>query len=183
MKKSIKLLRLEGCGGCFQKLLNHPRLSEISEHFDIHHSESSNGHDYLFIEGGIINGEQEKMFKEMSGKSKSIVLFGSCAKNPAQILKMKEARPASTMKEEEYSLVGCSPSYEEITGLFSKIILEKKDEAINTPVCDDCQKKEINCLMLKGIECQGAKTSGNCEILCPKISKECTGCRTSLGER
>lgn len=179
----VKILRLDSCGGCMQRFFTNPSLIQISESFEFieHHNEEKT--EFLFIEGFATNKEQEKLLKNAILNSKQTVVFGSCAVQPEIIISSPDIKKSSDYAKVRTELVGCPPSNEEINELISNILLDKKFKTINTPVCDDCAKNEIICLLLKGISCDGDKTKGECKVLCMKIGKECASCRTSLGEQ
>lgn len=181
-KKKVRILKLEGCGGCIQRLFSSPNLLEIMNNMDFTESNLSNEKmDFLLVEGFAVNPEQNKLLKEASENAKSTILFGSCAISPKIMIGSSDSANASIFTKVKSELPGCPPSYEAINELISCLSAEKSFGKINAPVCDSCIKSEIKCLLLKGIDCQGADTKGDCKILCMKIGKGCDGCRTKMG--
>ncbi len=178
-KKIMGILRLESCGGCTQKLLNNPDLLQLLNNFELIDASIKEKMDYLLVEGCVINDEQKKSFLAAKERAGNIILFGSCAVQPETLFGINKYEEIET----PYSirLLGCSPSFEEMNSLFSKLLSGNENVLPSTLVCDDCAKNETKCLMLKGIDCDGSKTYGGCRILCPKIGKRCTMCRTKAG--
>ena len=182
-KLKVRILKLEGCGGCIQRLATTPSLLEIMKHFDIIDSNISNEKtDYLFVEGFAVNLDQQRILKEAIENTKNTVLFGSCSIQPNVMIALPDTNKASQITKIKAKLVGCPPSYDEINELISHLLIGKTLRTTNTPVCDDCIKNEIKCLLLKGVNCLGPCTKGNCGILCMKIGKSCSSCRTKIEE-
>lgn len=183
-KPKLRILKLESCGGCIQKLTSNPSLLEMMNKLEFTESSEGEPADYLFVEGFALSAEQQKTLADAINNAKEVVLFGSCSIQPSVIISEPsiKIKTASDFKDILNKLCGCPPTYDEINELVSHLTLGKSLGRINTPVCDDCAKSEIKCLLLKGVDCLGPKTKGKCKTLCMKIGKACTSCRTNIEE-
>lgn len=185
MNKKLKIgyVKLESCNGCIQSILTHRDIVDITNYIEFHEALTNKDNDLILIEGAAVTTEQIKILNQVLSLNKKIILIGSCSFSPESILGVKDIKENyphyNTIK-----IPGCPPSRNEIIHFLKDIILNKglilKSQDLNYPLCKDCQDNEIICLKTKGIECDGESTIGNCEVLCPKIGKSCTGCRTKI---
>ena len=56
-------------------------------------------------------------------------------------------------------------------------MVDKKEPEINHPVCVECNQKEIECLLKKGLPCLGPLAAAGCKAICPEHGTPCEACR------
>jgi coenzyme F420-reducing hydrogenase gamma subunit len=77
----------------------------------------------------------------------------------------------------DYRLRGCPIEKTEFLSLLKGLLAGKVPQEVNHPVCMECNNREIECLMLKGIPCMGPVACAGCNALCPSAGAACEGCR------
>lgn len=181
-KKKIGYLKLESCGGCINSLINHKNIFEIMEHFEIYEYDSKKEYDLVLIEGHPYVETQKNLVKTIEKNAKKIAFFGSCAISPKLILGIDLNENPENLKNIK-KLEGCPVDEEDLMDFLKNeligINLKPEDNHI---LCKTCQDSEIKCIKFEGIKCLGEKTIGGCKILCPKIKRSCTGCKTFAKE-
>jgi len=156
--------------------------------------------DVSFVEGSISKKEDIKKLKEIREKSKIVIAMGACAcfggvQGIRNFVDSKEAARAaygiddcprgSTEKisgvdeyvKVDYYLPGCPIDRKEFLQLIKKIILGRKLKPQTYPLCVECKRKGIVCLLDRGILCLGPIVRAGCDALCPSLNRGCEGCR------
>jgi len=162
---------------------------------------SEKGQDYeiAFIDGAISTESDVSRIEEIRDKAKILVAMGACAcLGGVNCLKnfrpMEEnlrivygecagyyntisARPVSAVVSVEYELPGCPMNRYEFLKLAKALLLGKKFELPNYPVCVECKQAGNVCAFDRGEICLGPVTRAGCNAICVTNGRRCWGCR------
>ena len=186
------------CEGCQLQILDlWDRLLEMLRYIDISYFKLADEKnvmgrfDIAIVEGAISEKEELEKLKKIRENSKLLVVIGECAVSggiPAMRNVKKIRRPKMLPKTQsvdrhvkvDYRLRGCPIEREEFLSLITSLLVDRMPQEINHPVCMECNQREIECLMLKGIPCMGPITCAGCNALCPAAGTPCEGCRGTM---
>lgn len=155
--------------------------------------------DLTFVEGTPILPSQIEEIKEIRRRSKVLVPIGSCAclggiqeiknyrgdkesclqyvyKNVDQIAN-PDIKPISAYVPVDFELTGCPINKDELFEFTKKILVGDIYKIPQRPVCYECQLKQNECLLQKGLPCIGPIILGGCDAPCPSVGYPCDGCR------
>jgi len=205
MKPKLGFFDFTGCEGCQLEVLNfETELVELIQHVDIvnfREAISERGQDYeiAFIDGAITTQSDIDRIKKIREQAKILVAMGACAclgginclKNfrpmeenlrivygdCAKYYNTIPARPVSAVVPVEYELPGCPINRYEFLKLAKALLLGKKFELPNYPVCVECKKAGNVCVFEKGGFCLGPITRAGCNAICISNGRHCWGCR------
>ena len=205
MKPKLGFFDFTGCEGCQLEVLNfETELVELIQHVDIvnfREAISERGQDYeiAFIDGAITTQSDIDRIKKIREQAKILVAMGACAclgginclKNfrpmeenlrivygdCAKYYNTIPARPVSAVVPVEYELPGCPINRYEFLKLVKALLLGKKFELPNYPVCVECKKAGNVCVFEKGGFCLGPITRAGCNAICISNGRHCWGCR------
>jgi len=156
-------------------------------------------YDIAIVEGTAITREQKRRLKIIREKSKILVAIGACALlggpqeikdyrgNRKQLMRLiypnvrgidnPNIKSVKEMVEVDYEIPGCPINKEEFFNIINKIMEGKKPKIEQKPVCEECPRKNKNCLLLLGKPCLGSISLAGCGAPCPKNNFLCDGCR------
>ena len=144
--------------------------------------------------------------REIRKKAKIIVALGACA-TIGGVNKIRNQWPPEEVKKEvygdadinnnkffdafktkaidevvkvDYYIHGCPIDRDEFKHVVTSLVLGKKPDIPNYPVCVECKKNENICLFEKGQFCLGPITRAGCGAICPTNGSPCDGCRGIL---
>lgn len=205
MKPKLAFFDFTGCEGCQLEVINfETELVELLELVDIvnfREAMTEKGEDYeiAFIDGAITTESDISRIKEIREQAKIVVAMGACASlGGVNCLKnfrpMEEnlkivygdcagyyntipARPVSAVVPVEYELPGCPMNRYEFLKLAKALLLGKKFELPNYPVCVECKMVGNVCVFDKGGFCLGPVTRAGCSAICVTTGRHCWGCR------
>ena len=209
MKPRVAFFDFASCEGCQLTVINlEDEILDILDKVDIvnfREAISDQGEDYdvAIIEGSITREHDKVRLEKIREKAKVIVALGACAttgglnalKNLKPLSFLKEtvygdkssyyntfdkAYPISAFVKVDYSVWGCPIDKNEFMEVFRSILLGKKPEIPNYPVCVECRLKENVCVFEKGMTCVGPITRAGCGAICPSHGSACEGCRGYL---
>ncbi|HHH80320.1 MAG TPA: NADH:ubiquinone oxidoreductase [Thermoplasmatales archaeon] len=170
--------------------------------------EHSDDYDIAFVEGSIMRPMDEERLKKIRGNAKILVAFGACATiggvnkirnqwQPDEVLKevygdadlegneffdVFKTKAVDEVVKVDYYIYGCPPPREEIKKVITALVMGKKPDIPNYPVCVECKKNENVCLFELGKFCLGPITRAGCNAICPSNGRACDGCRGILSE-
>ncbi|MCB9359621.1 cytochrome B [Candidatus Woesearchaeota archaeon] len=206
-KPKVAFHDITGCQGCVLSVIfNEDELLDIINAVDIKEFRFIMGEKYdgpldiCFIEGAVVNKEDEEMVKKLRERSKVVVALGACAthgnipslknwadpknlerlqyqKKHEQMIDVPNPMPITKFIKVEYSLPGCPPDRDEIKKFVKEILLGKQFYSYPDPVCRECRLFENGCLLDEGKVCLGPITRGGCRAVCCHNGFECYGCR------
>lgn len=165
-------------------------------------------YDLCFVEGSVCSERDLQHLKKWRAQSKFLVALGTCAThaNVQGIKNFKEAQsvqeavysknascltgestpvaptPLSAHVKVDYQISGCPPEEVEILKFVKQFLMGLNPRIYNEPVCVECTKREIRCLLEDGKECMGPLIRGGCNALCPGVGHGCTGCHGPIEE-
>jgi len=164
-------------------------------------SEKSHEYDIALVEGSITRKEDEERLNIIRSRTKILVAIGACAttggvnklKNNFQMDDVKkyvygkdadkphlDTYPTKAVDEVvkvDYKVHGCPMDRGEFTYVLRSLLLGKKPEIPEYPVCVECKAKGNQCLWEKGQVCLGPIIRAGCGARCPSAGFRCFGCR------
>ncbi|MBN1275617.1 hypothetical protein JXA12_04995 [Candidatus Woesearchaeota archaeon] len=165
-------------------------------------------YDVCFVEGSVSNRRDLEHLKKWRAQSKVLVALGTCATH-ANVQGIKNFHDARTVHERvygqeaanleggsapvaptpldehvkvDYKISGCPPEEVEILKFIKEFLTGMHPRIYHEPVCVECTKREIRCLLEDGKECMGPLIRGGCNALCPGVGHGCTGCHGPIEE-
>jgi len=161
--------------------------------------ERRDDYDVAFIDGAITREHEIEELKDIRAKAKVLVAMGACAvqgglyylKNyhdPAETVKYvygdkaalfdtMPVRPVSHFVKVDYNIYGCPIDKGEFVEVLRSILLGKRPNIPNYPICNECRMAENICVFDRGLTCFGPVTRAGCGAICPSHSTGCCGCR------
>jgi sulfhydrogenase subunit delta len=165
-------------------------------------SETSGEYDIVLIEGSITRPEDEERLKQIRSRAKVLVALGACAtigginklkNNFADLEEVKRCvygkaaskphlatAPVKAVDEVvpvDYYVHGCPMDRGEFTYIVRSLLMGKKPEIPEYPVCVECKAKGNPCLWQYDQVCLGPIIRAGCGARCPSSGFRCFGCR------
>ncbi|WP_457678931.1 NADH-quinone oxidoreductase subunit B family protein [Thermovibrio sp.] len=201
------IVGLTGCSGCQCEILNcQDALYQLLGRVEFalfplaKDGEYEGKIDILFVEGSVSTTlDREKVLK-LRERAELLVAVGTCAcfggvqaqrNDEAPLEEMvrevygkwelpfKPLKPApvSQYVKVDYFLPGCPLDKRQFVYTVASLLNGVKPFFPNLPVCHECKLSENECLLLKGIPCQGPVSSAGCGAPCTAQMVGCQGCR------
>lgn len=180
-------------------LLDHVEVVSFREAMKEH----SDQYDIAFIEGSITRASDEARLKQIRANAKILVALGACAaiggvnclKNfqeendyksyvygdNAKLFETYPARPVSAVVKVDANVYGCPIDKAEFVKVVKSLLLGKKPEIPDYPVCVECKAAENVCAFTRGQTCVGPITRAGCSACCVTEGAVCWGCRGLVG--
>jgi len=209
-KPRVAFFDLTSCEGCQLQFLNcEQEIPHLLAAVDIVNfreaiSERSNDYDVALIEGSVTCDEDIERAKDIRSRAKIVVAFGACAsiggvnclKNKYPMDELKKTvygkcagyyntlptKPLDAVIKVDYYIKGCPPSKEEILKVIKALLLGKKPDIPNVPICSECKLAGNVCVFEKDQFCLGPVTLAGCLAICPTNNEGCNGCRGLMKE-
>lgn len=165
-------------------------------------SEKADEYDVAIIEGSITRLEDEERLKLIRSRAKILIALGACAtiggvnklKNNFNDLEevkkcvygrdskkphltTQPTRSVDEVVQVDYYVQGCPIDRKEFTYIVRCLLMGKKPEVPNHPVCVECKSKGNPCLWDYGQVCLGPIILAGCGARCPSNGFRCFGCR------
>ncbi len=205
MKPRVAFFDFTGCEGCQLDVLNltSEELLGLVGAVDIVNfrearTDRGDEYDIAFVEGSISRESEMPRLKEIRSRAKVLVALGSCAalggvnclKNhmpmsealhivygeAASYYDTIPARPISDVVPVDYFVRGCPAPTAEFLKVVKSLLMNKKPEIPNYPVCVECKAYNI-CVFEQGKTCLGPVTRAGCGAICVRSGRYCWGCR------
>ena len=206
MKPKVAFFDFTGCEGCQLDALNltGEEVLHLLEGIDIVNfrevmTERDDNYDIAFIEGSITRESEITRLQKIREQAKIVVALGSCAcigginclKNhmpmdealrivygdDAKYYDTIPARPADAVVTVDYYVRGCPPVTSELVKVIQALLLQKKPDIPNYPVCVECKMAGNICVFELGKTCLGPVTRAGCNAICITAGRHCWGCR------
>lgn len=200
----VAFFELTSCEGCQLQLLNDEAtlfdfldLVEIVA-FREAMTERCDSYDIAFVEGSVSRDDEVERLREIRGRAKLLVAFGSCAcfggvnqlKNRFGDLDWvnrtvygdhpqatREVGPLRAFVPVDLEIYGCPVNKGEVERIVTDLVLGKTVVHPDYPVCMECKANENICLFDLGEPCLGPVTRAGCHAWCPNSRAGCWGCR------
>jgi coenzyme F420-reducing hydrogenase gamma subunit len=205
MKPKVAFFDFTSCEGCQLDVLNvEAELLDLLAAVDIVNfrevkTERGDNYDIAFIEGSISRESEIPRLQKIRNQAKVLVALGACAciggvnclKNSlpmAEALKIvyqdnaryydtMPARPIDAVVPVDYYVRGCPINTEEFLKVTKALLLGKKPEIPNYPVCVECKMAGNVCVFERGMFCLGPVIRAGCNAICVTSGRYCWGCR------
>jgi sulfhydrogenase subunit delta len=206
IKPRVAFFDFTGCEGCQLDMLNldENEFLDLMGLVDIVNFREvktlrEDDYDIAFIEGSVTRESEIPRLKAIRKRAKIVVALGACAclggvnclKNE---IPMEEAlrlvygenannydtipaRPTNAVVNVDYYVRGCPPIVSEFLSLVKALVLGKRPEVPNYPVCVECKMADNICVFDKGMTCLGPVTRAGCGAICVTSGRHCWGCR------
>jgi len=162
-------------------------------------TERADNYDIAFIEGSITRESEIPRLQKIRAQAKVLIALGTCAsigginclKNhlpmeealkivygkDARYYNTIPARPINAVIPVDYYIRGCPPVTTEIIKVIKALLLGKKPDIPNYPVCVECKMAGNVCVFERGMTCLGPVTRAGCGAICITSGRHCWGCR------
>ncbi len=211
-KPKVAIFDFAGCEGCQLQIVNMEeeildlisivRLVEWREGM----SEQSEEYDVAIIEGSITRPQDEEKLRQIRERAKILVALGACAtdggvnkmKNRFDLQEVKQlvygadsalphldSAPTKAVDEivqVDHKIYGCPIDRREFATVVRSLILGKRPDVPNYPVCVECKRRENVCRYEYQEICLGPITRAGCDARCPSFGAWCFGCRGPVDE-
>ena len=158
------------------------------------------------MEGSITRQEDEERLEIIRSRAKVLIALGACAaigginklKNNFDLEDVKkcvygkdanmphlntaETRALDEVVKVDYKIHGCPIDRKEFTYIIRSLLMGKKPEIPEYPVCVECKAKGNPCLWEYGQVCLGPIIRAGCGARCPSSGFRCFGCRGYVDE-
>lgn len=209
-KPKVGVFGITGCGGCQLEILNlEDYLLDLIGAVDIVHfteaiSEHSDTYEIALVEGSITTKHDIERIEHIGKVAKIIIAVGACActgglnclKNLYGTEKAKElvygdkkawidsieVKPIDAYVKVDYYARGCPPNRFEIVDIIKSLIVGKKPEIPNYPVCIECKRLGNTCVYDLGMTCMGPISRAGCNARCPSSRAGCEACRGPIDD-
>jgi len=203
-KPKVGIYNITGCCGCVLSVLfNEDEILKLVNIIDVKafpfiKKKQVSKFDIILLEGTVVSKDDLEILNELRTKTKVLVALGACActggipsfknfTNPKKYQQLMfpkairiqdlEPKPIDSYVKVDYYLPGCPPDEKEILEFCKQIVIGKKPELYDKPVCLECRMHENECLLDIGKLCLGPITRGGCGSVCTNSRLECWGCR------
>ena len=165
-------------------------------------SEKSDEYDIAIIEGSITRLEDEERVKLIRSRAKILIALGACAtiggvnklkNNFDDLDEVKKCvygkaahkphlhtgptKAVDEVVQVDYYVHGCPIDRKEFTYIVRSLLMGKKPEIPDYPVCVECKANGNPCLWEYGQVCLGPIIRAGCGARCPSNGFRCFGCR------
>jgi sulfhydrogenase subunit delta len=165
-------------------------------------SEKSDAYDIAIIEGSITRLEDEEHVKLIRSRAKVLIALGACAtiggvnklKNNFDDLdevkkcvygkaahkphlKTGPTKAVDEVVQVDYYVHGCPIDRKEFAYIVRSLVMGKKPEIPEYPVCVECKANGNPCLWEYDQVCLGPVVRAGCGARCPSNGFRCFGCR------
>jgi len=205
MKPKVAFFDFTSCEGCQLDVLNvEAELLDLLAAVDIVNfrevkTEREDNYDIAFIEGSISRESEIPRLQKIRNQAKVVVALGACAciggvnclknslpmaealrivyQDDARYYDTMPARPIEAVVPVDYYVRGCPISTEEFLKVTKALLLSKKPEIPNYPVCVECKMAGNVCVFERGMFCLGPVIRAGCNAICITSGRYCWGCR------
>ncbi|MBR9692504.1 oxidoreductase [Candidatus Woesearchaeota archaeon] len=203
-KLKVGVFGITGCAGCQLTIIFAEKFPDLLGMIDIiavpfiKEKNHKGRFDIIILEGLVANKADKKKAEELRMRCDILMCIGACAVHgcvPAMknfmnhpeveravyakvdFLNSLKATPVSAHVPVDIELPGCPPDANQIYAVLTDLVLGRPPRITHNPVCVECVKREVDCLLLKGKPCLGPITTGGCDAICTAAGHECMGCR------
>ncbi len=204
-KPIIAIVSLTCCEGCQvaildlgQRFLDLTERMTIGDFIMLEEKKEPSFYDIVFVEGSPITAENIERLINLRVRSEFLVALGACAalggiaeiknyqdKNERMRYVYKnfeninnpDIKPLSYYVKVDFEIPGCPINKEEFLKIAKQLLNGIPPKLPQRPVCYECQIRQNECLLQKGLPCLGPVILGGCNAPCPTSGYPCDGCR------
>jgi coenzyme F420-reducing hydrogenase gamma subunit len=206
-KPKIAIFDFACCEGCQLQIVNlEEEILDLLGGADVVEwreamSEKSDEYDIAIIEGSITRLEDEERLKMIRSCAKVLIALGACAtigginklKNNFDLDEVKKCvygkaagkphlrtgltKSVGEVVQVDYAVHGCPIDRKEFTYIVRSLLMGKKPEIPEYPVCVECKAAGNPCLWQYDQVCLGPIIRAGCGARCPSNGFRCFGCR------
>jgi len=212
-KPKVGIFGITGCAGDQLVILNcEDQLMDILKILDIRSFQTAMSEndekcdlDLAFVEGAVVQPEEEILLKEIRKRSRLLIALGTCAvwggvaamKNKVsrqtlkdqvygpsgKIFKSIPAQPPRSFVKVDFSISGCPIEKKQLLQAVASLVHGDIPVLPKYAVCTECKMNENACLLLeKGQLCLGPVSVAGCDARCLSYGIPCCGCRGPVEE-
>jgi coenzyme F420-reducing hydrogenase gamma subunit len=211
MKPKVAFFDFTSCEGCQLDVLNltGEELLDLLGAIEIVNfreaiSNRADDYDIAFIEGSISREAEIPRLQKIRAQAKVLVALGACASiggvnclknqlpmdeamrivygDAAKYYDTIPARPINAVVPVDYYVRGCPAQTGELVKVVKALLLGKKPDIPNFPVCTECKMAGNVCVFELGKTCLGPVTRAGCNAICVTGGRHCWGCRGPVDE-
>ncbi len=211
MKPGVAFFDFSSCEGCQLDALNldAPEVIDLLNAVDIVNfreakTEREDNYDIAFIEGSVTRESEIPRLQKIRDQAKIVIALGACAciggvnclKNhlpmeevlrivygkDAKYYDTIPARPINAVVTVDGYVRGCPPITAELLKVVKALLLGKKPDIPNYPVCVECKMAGNVCVFERGMTCVGPVSRAGCGAICVTSGRHCWGCRGLVDE-
>ncbi len=206
-KPRVAIFDFACCEGCQLQIVNlEEEILDLLGGVDVVEwreamSEQSHEYDIAIVEGSITRPEDEERLWIIRGRAKILIALGACAatgglnkirnshtnEDARKIVYGKDAdmphlftgivKAVDEVVDVDYKIHGCPVEAKELAYVIRSLLIGKKPEIPEYPVCVECKAKGNPCLWEYGQVCLGPIIRAGCGARCPSAGFRCYGCR------
>lgn len=206
-KPKIAIFDFACCEGCQLQIVNlEEEILDLLGGADVVEwreamSEKSDEYDIAIIEGSITRMEDEERIKMIRSRAKVLIALGACAmigginklKNNFDLDDVKkcvygkaankphlhtgQTKSVGEVVQVDYAVPGCPIDKKEFTYIVRSLLMGKKPEIPEYPVCVECKAAGNPCQWQYDQVCLGPIIRAGCGARCPSAGWRCFGCR------
>ena len=212
-KPSVGIYGLTGCAGDQLALLNcEDELLDITGAVNLKFfpmamtgNDESSPLDVVFVEGTVVQPEDEHMLRKLRDRTKLLIALGTCAvwggipamKNEIARAELRQkvygpqgegfetvnAAPLSHFVKVDLAISGCPVEKGQLLQAVAALLHGDLPRLPNYAVCTECKMAENPCVLIEsGRLCLGPITVAGCNARCPSHGQPCIGCRGPVEE-
>ena len=212
-KPSVGIYGLTGCAGDQLAILNcEDELLDIAGSLNIKFfpmamtgNDEDCPLDIAFVEGAVVQPEDEQMLRKLRDRATLLVAIGTCAvwggvqamRNEIAREKLKRQVYGSTGKQFEtipaqplhhfvkvnMAISGCPIEKGQLLQAVATLLHGDLPRLPSYSVCAECKMAEHPCVLIeRGELCLGPITVAGCNARCPSYNRPCIGCRGPVEE-
>lgn len=211
MKPRVAVFAFTSCEGCSLQMLSLedelPDVLDAVEFVNFREAMDDKREDYdiAMIDGAITRPHEVEELREIRGRANVLVAMGACAvqgglyflrnyNDPAYALwyvygdraetvgEVLPVRPVSHYVEVDHNLYGCPIDKREFMELLRSLLIGKRPDIPDFPICNECRSAENICVFDRGMSCFGPVSRAGCGAICPAHGIGCCGCRGLISE-
>ena len=206
-KPKVAIFDFACCEGCQLQIVNlEEEILDLLGGVDVVEwreamSEQSHEYDIAIVEGSITRPEDKERLEVIRSRAKVLVAIGACAtigginklKNNFDLQDVKKCvygknaampqletamtKALDEVVKVDYKVHGCPMDRKEFAYIVRCLLMGKKPEIPEYPVCVECKAKGNPCLWDYGQVCLGPIIRAGCGARCPSSGFRCFGCR------
>ncbi len=206
MKPKVAFFDFSSCEGCQLEVINltGPEVVDLIGAVDIVNfreamTERADDYDIAFVEGSITRESEIPRLQKIRNQAKILIALGACAsiggvnclknhlpmEEALRIVYGKDAhyydtipaRPINAVVPVDYYVRGCPALTSEVLKVTKALLLGKKPEIPNYPVCVECKMAGNVWAFERAMFCLGPVTRAGCSAVCVTSGRYCWGCR------